>query len=198
MNKTVFVSSTFTDLKDYRSELWSSLTQELKLTVKGMEEFGARKSSPLETCLEEVTQSDIFVCLIGFRFGSLHQEKSKSYTQLEYERAVELNKDILIYFLDTEKARVLEKDVDKDDNKIRLDSFKAVLRERHTIDSVSNPEDFSNKVKRQLQKLTGLENAESLAIELEGQQNINNLKKFCIVPSTVSGKEALVILKFFW
>lgn len=35
-----------------------------------MEQFGARKSNPLATCISEVEQSDIYVGIIGMRYGS--------------------------------------------------------------------------------------------------------------------------------
>ncbi len=54
-----------------------------------MEQFGARKSNPLETCLAEVEQSDIYVGILGMRYGSEEPNSGKSYSQLEYEKEIE-------------------------------------------------------------------------------------------------------------
>jgi len=52
MRKTVFISSTYLDLKEERKEVWDCLDK-FDVAVKGMEQFGARKSDPLTTCLTE-------------------------------------------------------------------------------------------------------------------------------------------------
>lgn len=46
---SIFVSSTYNDLKDYRNEVEQKLIQ-LEQSVKGMEFFGSSSDTPLETC----------------------------------------------------------------------------------------------------------------------------------------------------
>ncbi len=67
--KTVFISSTFKDLKEYRRQVWLILTR-FDVAVRGMEEFGARTTGPLETCLAEVEQSEVYGGIIAYRLGS--------------------------------------------------------------------------------------------------------------------------------
>jgi len=71
-----------------------------------MEQFGARKSDPLTTCLTEVEPSDIYVGIIGMRYGSEDLKTGKSFSQLEYEKAIEQNKEILIYLIDEMSSSV--------------------------------------------------------------------------------------------
>lgn len=59
MRKTIFISSTYRDLIEHRKQVWNTL-QNFEFDVTGMEEFGARKSTPLETCLKELDSSDIY------------------------------------------------------------------------------------------------------------------------------------------
>ncbi|MFM7848876.1 MAG: DUF4062 domain-containing protein [Rubrivivax sp.] len=66
MARTVFVSSTFVDLQTHRKSIWDMLSS-FDVNVRGMEQFGARTETPLQTCLVEVDQSDIYVGVIGFR-----------------------------------------------------------------------------------------------------------------------------------
>ena len=66
MNKTVFISSTYDDLNQYRRAIWD-LLEKFQVNVRGMEQFGARKEAPLATCLSEVEQSDIYLGVIAFR-----------------------------------------------------------------------------------------------------------------------------------
>lgn len=56
MNRTVFISSTYDDLKQYRRAIWD-LLENFEVNVRGMEQFGARKEAPLATCLTEVEQA---------------------------------------------------------------------------------------------------------------------------------------------
>lgn len=52
----------------------------------GMEYFGARSESSLETCLNLVRESDVVIVLVGARYGSLSKD-GKSYTHREVEAA---------------------------------------------------------------------------------------------------------------
>ena len=91
MKKTVFISSTFEDLADHRRAVWQ-LLEDFNASVRGMEQFGARPDAPLQTCLAEVEQSDVYVGIIAFRAGSIDTETGKSFTQLEYEHALQSRK----------------------------------------------------------------------------------------------------------
>lgn len=99
MNKTVFVSSRYEDLREHRRLVWQML-KKLSVPIRGMESFGARTEAPLETCLAEVEQSDVYVGIVAFRLGSVHPDSGKSFTQLEYEHARSLGKELLIYLAD--------------------------------------------------------------------------------------------------
>ena len=81
------------------------------VNIVGMEDFGARKVSPLTTCLKEVEQSNIYIGIIANRWGSIEEESGKSYTQLEYEKAIEKDKEILINLID-ETAKVQIDNID--------------------------------------------------------------------------------------
>lgn len=127
--------------------------EDFNVIVMGMEAFGARKEAPLQTCLAEVEQSDIYVGVIGFRLGSVHPDTGKSFTQMEYERAVELDKEILIYLMDEVNARVAPSMVDRGLDAEKLDTFKAVLKERHTVEFFVSEEDLVAKLKRDFGRL---------------------------------------------
>jgi len=87
MKKTIFISSTFKDLEVYRKQVWHVL-QKHDVIVTGMEQFGARKSNPLDTCIVEVMKADVYIGIIGMVYGSIDKNTGKSYTQLEYEAAL--------------------------------------------------------------------------------------------------------------
>src|SRR5690606_18535532 len=130
----VFVSSTYIDLRSHRKAAWELLSK-FNVTVRGMEQFGARTETPLQTCLLEVEQSDIYVGIIGFRLGTVEPGSGKSYTQIEYERAMNLSKEVFIYLADEENSTVPFKHIDKGEDFEKLEAFKRVLRDRHTVDT---------------------------------------------------------------
>ena len=55
-----------------------------------MEYFGADERTPLDVMLDKLSYCQIYIGIIGMRYGSIDKATNKSYTQLEYERAIEL------------------------------------------------------------------------------------------------------------
>lgn len=192
MRRTVFVSSTFQDLQTHRKAVWDVLGG-FDVTVRGMEQFGARTGTPLQTCILEVDQSDIYVGIIAFRLGSIDTASSKSFTQLEYERALELSKEILIYLVDEENARVAVKFIDRGDSREKLDAFKRILKDRHTIDTFVDEKDLATKIKRDLaQHLTSRHSVSEDPDELSAARSA--LIQFALLPKSIAGNEVRLSL----
>lgn len=192
MRKTVFISSTYVDLKEERKKVWDTL-EKFDVAVKGMEQFGARKSNPLETCLAEVEQSDIYVGIIGMRYGSEEPTTGKSYSQLEYEKAIAQDKEILIYIIDEDNSSVKPSFIQFE--KIhKLNNFKAILKEKHTIDTFSNSQDLVSKLQRQFSKYLTPKKETVIEDEYENTKKILDL--FFLVPSIYSGREIKLKIKF--
>lgn len=193
MNKTVFISSTFVDLKEERKEIWN-LLKKYDVLIRGMEQFGARKEDSLTTCLTELEQSDIYIGIIGYRLGSIDKKTGKSYTQLEYEKANELGKEILIYLIDDESSRVSPKFIEFD--KIpKLNAFKETLKERHTIDTFKDSTDLKDKLSRQFEKYLTKKIVETKNKD-EYAESKSILDKFFLIPKAVSGLEVKLKVKF--
>ncbi len=192
MKKTVFISSTFLDLKKARAKVWDSLEQ-FDVTVKGMERFGARRDNPLTTCLKEVEQSDIFVGIIGFRYGSIDAKSQKSYSHLEYDKAIETKKDILIYLADDEKFKITS-DLIQYETKEKLDIFKKILKCKHTVDTFADENDLVEKVDRRFRELLTLKPETPLIDEYENTKKL--LKLFFLIPGEYSGREIKLKIKF--
>jgi len=194
MNKIVFISSTYDDLKEYRRAVWE-LLEKFDVNVRGMEQFGARKEAPLATCLAEVEQSDIYLGVIAFRLGSIDSQSGKSFTQIEYERAYELNKEIRTYLVDEQNARFAIQHIDRDDKRTKLEAFKALLRERHTIESFTSVDDLKEKLGRDLKRLlTQKQVEESNADEYIASKHV--IDRFLLTPKQFSGREVRVCVKF--
>lgn len=83
----VFVSSTYTDLKDERKNVTQTL-MEMDCIPAGMELFPAVDEGQWEFIKKVIDDCDYYVLIIGGRYGSLDDE-GVSYTEKEYDYAVE-------------------------------------------------------------------------------------------------------------
>ncbi len=193
MRKTIFISSTFKDLATHRKAVWD-LLEEFDVSVRGMEEFGARKETPLETCIAEVEQSDIYVGVIAFRLGSVESGTGKSFTQLEYERAQSLSKETLIYLIDEENALVAVKFIDRGITLEKLEAFKRTLRESHTVDTFVSEEDLVVKLRRDLKRHLA-QSGTALHEPDELSDSLNIVKSFLLVPKHMAGREVRLQVK---
>ena len=61
------------------------------------EDFGAQSLSPRRACLEAVRTSDVFVALLGLRYGSVIPSLGISVSEEEYLEARRLEKDMLCF-----------------------------------------------------------------------------------------------------
>lgn len=89
----VFVSSTYTDLIPERQAAVSAILSAGHIPA-GMELFTAGDESQMDVIKQWIDESDVFMLILGARYGSLEPVSSKSYTQLEYEYAVSTDKPL--------------------------------------------------------------------------------------------------------
>ncbi|MGP4971889.1 DUF4062 domain-containing protein [Psychrobacter aquimaris] len=82
----VFVSSTFADLKNERSNVIQTL-MEMDCIPAGMELFPALDEEQFEFIKKVIDDSDYYLLIIGGRYGSLSNE-GISYTEMEYDYAI--------------------------------------------------------------------------------------------------------------
>ncbi|MEH7456352.1 DUF4062 domain-containing protein [Bacillus sp. JJ1127] len=87
----VFISSTFTDLKEERQTAVQAVLNAGHLPA-GMELFKAGDTSQKETIKKWIEESDVYMLILGGRYGSIDPETGMSYTHWEYEYAKELKK----------------------------------------------------------------------------------------------------------
>ncbi len=99
----VFVSSTFSDLIDERQEVMQALL-ELDCIPVGMELFPAADDDQWTLIKGLIDDCDYYVLIQAGRYGSIGPS-GKSYTQMEYEYALE--KDIpIISFLHSDVSKI--------------------------------------------------------------------------------------------
>lgn len=100
MNKKlqVFVSSTYTDLIEERQAAVKAILDAGHIPA-GMELFKAGKSQ-METIHKWIDESDVYMLILGGRYGSIEEESGLSYTELEYRYALSKNMPVFAIVLD--------------------------------------------------------------------------------------------------
>lgn len=83
----IFISSTYEDLKEERQAAVSAILKAGHIPA-GMELFTSGDESQMETIKRWIDASDIYMLILGGRYGSVEPTTSLSYTELEYDYAV--------------------------------------------------------------------------------------------------------------
>lgn len=100
MNKKlqVFVSSTYTDLIEERQAAVEAILDAGHIPA-GMELFKAGKSQ-MKTIKKWIDESDVYMLILGGRYGSIEEESGLSYTEIEYRYALSKNIPVFAIVLD--------------------------------------------------------------------------------------------------
>ena len=118
----VFVSSTFTDLKEERKAIIEGLLN-AKYIPAGMEMFAASNDEQFKYIKKIIDTCDYYVLIVGARYGSINPSTGKSFTEQEYDYAVEKNIPVLVFLHDDPYN--LPADKRDDENRELLEKFRA-------------------------------------------------------------------------
>ncbi len=110
--KTAMISSTSLDLPDHRKQVVEACLRESVFPI-GMEHLPVRDSSAVTVDREMVDKADIYIGIFGVRYGEVPPDHDISYTELEFNRAVERGIPILVFVMH-EDHPVKPRDVEAD------------------------------------------------------------------------------------
>lgn len=107
-----FISSTYLDLKQERQEAMKAVIQSGCFPA-GMELFLSSNTSLLEVIQTTIEESDIYILIIGGKYGSIDPKAEISYTEMEYNLALAKDKHILRFIHeDMDKLPVSKRETD--------------------------------------------------------------------------------------
>lgn len=146
---TVYLSSTFQDLKDYREEVLRYF-RPLKdsFRVLNMEDYTAEDRSAYDRCMEDVRCCDLYILLVGKTYGSIARDPADasfnpqgySYTELEYRMARDCGKEVLVFVASPQAA--LRTDADPADLQRFWNEVNGILTPR----AFDSPKDLAIQV----------------------------------------------------
>lgn len=140
----VFVSSTYSDLKDERKRVSDTLAKAGFISV-GMELFPATDQQQFEFIKRVIDRSDYYVVIVGGRYGSLADDKV-SFTEMEYEYARERKIPVLAFLHRTPEMIPVGKTDQNEDKAARLRRFRDALAEGRLVDFWDDAGDLCTKV----------------------------------------------------
>jgi hypothetical protein len=140
----VFVSSTFTDLKEEREKVLQAILENQAFPA-GMELFPAADDDQFEFIKREIKSSDYYLVIIAGRYGSVAQDEV-SFTEKEYDFAISIGKPVLTFLHKDIGKLIGDKLESSDRGKADLEKFRAKARKGHMVAHYENPDDLKAKV----------------------------------------------------
>ena len=123
----VFVSSTFIDLEEERRSVIESILNLGHIPV-GMEAFQASDDTQWDYIKRRIDESDYYVVIVAERYGA--EKDDKSYTQMEYEYAVEHGVPVAAFLLKGEARRSWPNHKVEHSKAEKLESFRELCKKK--------------------------------------------------------------------
>lgn len=168
MSITVFLSATFSDLKQERFEVMEAfrrfrVVERLNVDLITMEDFGFSDVSALEKSLQLVRTADAYLGLLGGKYGSYLPGKDISYTDSEYRLAHELGKPVFVL---EKTGPFASSEIEDDPDKLRkLNDLRRHARSEHLIMPFGGTQELGKALVQYLPRELRLQfSAEDLAI----------------------------------
>lgn len=126
----VFVSSTYIDLIEERQAAVAAILSTGNIPA-GMELFSAGNESQMTVIKRWIDESDVYLLILGGRYGSIDKKTGKSYTQLEFEYAIEKKKPFFSVVISDagldEKVKVMGRSALEDSSNKELAEFRSLV-----------------------------------------------------------------------
>src|SRR3954453_12429071 len=154
MTLRAYVSATFKDLQAHR-RIVQVVLKRFGYEDVAMEYYVAEDKRPLDKCLQDVADCDLYIGIFAWRYGFVPETdnpKKRSVTELEYRKAVELQKPRLLFVIDEDAdwpAKFM--DIDRG-NVARLHE---VIRKDRLGAAFSTPDSLEARLSAALEKRGG-------------------------------------------
>jgi Domain of unknown function (DUF4062) len=141
----VFISSTYLDLLEERKAVIATLLQ-LDTFPAGMEMFPASDDDAWALIKGVIAQSDYYLLVIGGKYGSVDSSSNLSYTEMEYDYAVELGIPVMAFLHGKPDLLTVQESELKATRRAALESFRKKVQSAKHVKFWTSAEDLSMKV----------------------------------------------------
>lgn len=177
----IFISSTYSDLKLERQAAVEAILKAGHIPA-GMELFSAGEETQLDIVKRWIDESDIYLLILGGRYGSIEEKTQHSYTEIEYDYAVGLRKP---YFAVVMSDAAVEE-------KVKKEGLGIVERE-----NTRKYEDFKKKVLSKISTIVEDKKDVQLAIlqsimTIEDRFNLDGWIRASRIPAQIQDPNAQV------
>ena len=147
----IYVSSTYSDLVDYRKAVYKAL-RGMRNDAIAMEDYRAEGQRPLHKCLADVESCDLYIGIFAWRYGYIPAQdnpENKSITELEYHKAREKGKECLIFLLEAKTAwppDAMDMVTGEGESGTCIRAFREELQKSALVDFFMTAEELANLV----------------------------------------------------
>ena len=120
----VFISSTYSDLLQERKKALDILLM-ADCIPAGMENFVATDDEQFNVIKKVIDMCDYYILILGKRYGSVNEKTGISYTEMEYNYAIDKGIPVLVFALDDSVELDAEKVETDDIKRGKLAEFKS-------------------------------------------------------------------------
>lgn len=198
----VFISSTFTDLKEERKEILNAIVS-LDCIPSGMEFFPAASIEQFGFIKRIIDDSDYYVLIIGGRYGSISSD-GISFTEKEYDYAVEKNIPILCFLresIDDLPLSKVDREIEKSE---KLERFREKVSKNRLVKLWNHPKELAGQVisalaneKKQNPTQGWVKGFDISRIEELEKENNKLLREIMILKDSLSELEKLKVQKYY-
>lgn len=141
----VFISSTYSDLLKERRRVLDILLM-ADCIPAGMENFVATDDEQFSVIKKVIDLCDYYILILGKRYGSVNEATGISYTEMEYNYAIDKGIPVLVFVLD-DSVEVDDDKIEKDDiKKGKLAEFKSRAMRNRLASVWKDQSDLMGKV----------------------------------------------------
>ncbi|WP_081765901.1 DUF4062 domain-containing protein [Arthrobacter sp. 31Y] len=141
----VFVSSTYLDLVEERQAV-TRILLELNCFPAGMELFPAGDDDKMDLIKGVIDDSDYYILILGGKYGSVDAETDVSYTEMEYDYAIETQTPVMA-FLKRDLDSVVKQKTELDPKKAeQLEDFRKKAESKRTVRYFDGKDDLAAQI----------------------------------------------------
>jgi energy-coupling factor transporter ATP-binding protein EcfA2 len=174
---SVFISSTSKDLIPYREKVILTLLA-IGLFPVAMEQFGANSNDAVTVSLDKLAESDVYLGIIAWRYGTVPDNEARSVTHLEYLAARKRGMPCYLFLADPQTqqdATYFPADLRDPEHRDQLLDFRAQIQKDLVADYFTTPDELAREITVPLQGyLLKRERDYQRQLEREAQQRRPN------------------------